>query len=382
MKRKHLLLAGSISLLLSAGQMARASDLADLSEASPIPETTSYSSSLLNPQNSSAATPAASDTSTPLNSGGENLTGILKDPSVVAADPSGQSTQNAQSSAQQNISLMDDANSGPNIHGFAAATLATDYITPRGLVVVDKGAVLQPIVGLVFPIGDIGPLKNFTVVGGLWNCITWIQNNPTVGPWQEMDDFFSVSFDLTDQLNATLTYVAFNSPTGAYVTEHNADLKLVYNDSSFWGNNFSINPYVDVWWAMAGGSTVVLGKPGETGYLEIGVDPSFTWNAIADYPITFKFPTYISVGPKDYWAYNGSPATGTWGGGNVGVFSASATASVPLAFMGTKYGYWHFDVGLTYFDLINTSLLDAGTIVAGNTRRDLFMGYTTIGVKF
>ncbi|HTW93336.1 MAG TPA: hypothetical protein VMD30_00995 [Tepidisphaeraceae bacterium] len=363
--------------------MAMASDPTDLSQPSPASDTSSYCSDLLNPQ-ISAATPTAADT--PAQPGASSDVGtFLKDPSMpaVATSNQNQTSQTSKASANSDVNLLDDSgSSGPNIHGFAADTFSTDYITPRGLVVADKSVVMQPIVGLVFPIGDIGPLKNFTVVGGLWNCVTWVQNNGTVGPWNEMDDFFSVSADLTDQLNATLTYVAFNSPTGAYVTEHNADLKLVYNDSSFWGNNFSINPYADIWWAIAGSSTVVLGKPGETGYLELGIAPSFTLNNIPDYPITLKFPTYISVGPKDYWAYHGSPATGTWGDGNVGVFSTSVTASVPLTFMGTKYGYWHLDAGLTYFDLINTSLLDGGTLASGNTRRDLFMAYTTIGVKF
>jgi len=286
----------------------------------------------------------------------------------------------------EDILYADDAATpapeSPNIHGFAALTVSTDYITPRGLVVADTDTVLQPIVGLVFPIGDIGFLKNFTFVGGIWNCITYDQHDPHVGAWNELDDFFSLSADVLPNLNATATYVAFNSPTGAYSTEHNSDLKLSYNDSHFWGGNFGIHPYVDLWWAMAGNSTVVLGKNGSTGYIELGIVPTYTVKAIPNLPITLTLPTHISVGPQDYWSYNGAPSGGTWGDGNVGVFTTAFDASVPLNFIPTKYGYWHVDAAINYFDLIDNALVASSTILTGNTRRDLLMGTITLGVNF
>ncbi|HUB25835.1 MAG TPA: hypothetical protein VL992_10440 [Tepidisphaeraceae bacterium] len=315
----------------------------------------------------------------------------MSGPGSELATPKGASFLDDQTSAQiakqgDSVIYADAAPSGPNIHGFAAATVSTDYITPRGLVVADEDTVVQPIVGLVFPIGDLGPLKNFTFVGGLWNCVTFVQQDPHVGPWNELDDFFSISFDpFIPNLNAALTYVAFNSPTGAYDTEHNSDLKLSYDDKSFWGGNFGIEPYVDLWWAMAGSSTVVAGKPGDTGYAEIGVVPTYTVKAIPSYPVTLKVPTYISVGPKDYWSYDdipGTPTGGSWGDGNVGVFSTGLSASIPLNIIPVQYGYWHLDAGITYFDLISNGLVFGGELASGNTRRDLIMGTITLGVNF
>jgi hypothetical protein len=294
------------------------------------------------------------------------------------ADTQTQATDNAVSDPD----YLDAAPESPNIHGFANLTVLTHYATPRGLIVVDKGTVLQPIVGLVFPFGDVGPLKNLTFVGGIWNCITYIQNDPHVGPWNELDDFFSLSFDPITHLNANFTYVAFNSPTGAYSTEHNSDLYLSYDDSSFFGGNFGIHPYVDFWWAMAGNSTVVLGKNGSTGYAQPGIVPTYTFKEIPSYPITVKVPMYISVGPRDYWSYNGAPTGGTIGGGNIGLFNIGVDVGVPLSFIPTKYGFWHADVTCSYFDLINNALLDAGTIVSGNTRRDVVVGTFQIGVGF
>src|SRR5579862_4063334 len=59
----------------------------------------------------------------------------------------------------------------PNIHGFAEVPFKTAYVTPRGLVVENAGLVIQPVAGLVFPIGDFGAVKGVTVVTGVWNSL-------------------------------------------------------------------------------------------------------------------------------------------------------------------------------------------------------------------
>jgi hypothetical protein len=270
----------------------------------------------------------------------------------------------------------------PNIHGFFNSPFKTGYLTPRGLYVQDKGVVWQPIVGLVLPIGDLGPLKKFTAVGGIWNSVDTAEAgaaNPTTGGWDEMDPFIGVSANITDEIGLALTYTAFDSPQHAYSTEHNIDLKITYDDSKWalWGSSgFALHPYLDCWWAVSGGSTVVLGRAGATGYFEPGVVPSFTVKAIPDYPITFTVPMYVSVGPRTYWAINGEP------GGNFGLVSGSLNASMPLSFIPTKFGFWHTDLGFTYDYLINTSLLHAGTILCGNTDRNCFLASLGFGINF
>jgi hypothetical protein len=350
MAAKHLLLASAIAGVLGISSRAMAIATSDLNTATPTAE---------------MSAPAADST--------------LSLSPTIGAKPE----KSDDSSAGDDTKYLDTAApDAPNIHGFANVTFTTSYTTPRGLVVADDDLVMQPIVGLVFPLGDIGPLKNFTFVGGIWNCITFVQHDPHVGPWNELDDFFSVSFDVLPNLNANLTYVSFNSPTGAYSTENNSDLLLSYNDSSLWGGNFGLHPYVDLWWAINGDSTVVNGKAGHTGYAQIGVIPTYTWKELPQYPVTFKVPTYLSVGPKDYWSVDGAPTGGTWGDGNVGVYTLGLDVGVPLAFIPTKYGFWHADAGVTYFDFINNALLNAGTLVSGNTRRDFFVGQITVGVNF
>jgi hypothetical protein len=267
---------------------------------------------------------------------------------------------------------------GPNIHGFANISFGTSYITPRGLVVENGGVVIQPVAGIVMPIGDIGFLKNFTLVAGVWNSINSAQGDTNVGPWDEMDFFFSMSANVTPEINLNLTYGAWNFPTSTVnkpSTEHVMDLKISYADKWF-GPDFAINPYVDIFWSISGSSNVVQGREGGTGYVEIGIAPTYTLKVIDGYPIALSFPTYFSVGPEDYWGINGAQ------NGNFGVLSTAVNASIPLKFIPAKYGNWHADFGVQYYNLLNGTLLDSGTIVSGNTERNIVRGYAGFGFSF
>lgn len=293
-------------------------------------------------------------------------------PSVQKASDSG-NTKQASTPNGEPVYLA-AASEAPNIHGFASISFGTSYITPRGLVVENAGVVIQPVAGLVIPIGDIGFMKNFTVVGGVWNSINTNQNDEAVGSWNEMDFFLSISADIAPQLSATLTYGAWSFPQSTLAkpeTEHVIDLKLAYADKWF-GPDFSLNPYVDFFWALEGSSNVVLGKAAETGYIEVGIVPTFKVKAIEGYPITLTFPTYVSFGGSEYWG----------GDNNFGVLSSAVNASIPMTFIPAKYGNWHLDFGVQYYNLLNGTLLDAGTILSGNTERNLFRGYVGMGFSF
>lgn len=307
-------------------------------------------------------------------SGGDGLTLTPAAAQASQSEEASWTTGNAPNGGGPLFLAAAPAEEAPNIHGFANISFGSSYITPRGLVVENAGVAIQPVFGLVLPIGDLGFLKNFTLVGGVWNSITTNQHDPNVGSWNEMDFFFSMGADVAPQLNATLTYGSWNFPQSTLAkpqTEHNIDLKIAYADKWF-GPDFSLNPYVDLFWAVAGSSTVVLGETGQTGYLEVGVVPTIKVNAIQGYPMTVSFPTYVSVGPSEYWG----------GESNFGVLSTAVNVTMPLAFIPSRYGHWHADFGVQYYNLLNGTLLDAGTLLSGNTDRNIFRGYVGFGVGF
>jgi hypothetical protein len=298
-----------------------------------------------------------------------------------AQSASGADTQSAAATpaaAPSRAFMLDDAPETPNIHGFFESPFKTGYLTPRGLYVQNSQLSWQPVVGLVFPLGDFGPVKKVAFVGGIWNCVNTYEakSNPATGPWDEMDIFASFSGTVANDFGLNLTYGAWNSPEHAFNTEHNLDLKFTYSDH-FLGDSISINPYLDCWWAISGSSTVILGRHGGTGYFEPGIVPTYTYKGIASYPITFTLPTYFSVGPSTYW-----DATHTYTNSIFGLVSCSLDAQVPLAFIPAKYGYWHADAGFTYDYLINNSLLHAGELASGNTDHNCFLGSVGFGVNF
>lgn len=276
---------------------------------------------------------------------------------------------------------LDDAAAAPeapNIHGFFSSPFKTAYVTPRGLVVQDKGLVWQPVVGLVFPLGDLGPIKHLTFVGGIWNSVDTAEHDAFVGPWDEMDVFATLSGSVGDVFSLALTYSPWNSPPHAFHTEHNVDLKVAYDDSKLWGTSgFALNPYVDGFWAVAGDSTVILGRHGGTGYFEPGIVPTFTFKSIPQYPLTISVPIYTQIGPSSYW-----DAHHTFSNSILGLVSGSVNVSVPLSFIPARYGHWHADAGVTYDYLINNALLHAGELASGNTNHNVVIGSIGFGVNF
>ena len=193
-----------------------------------------------------------------------------------------------------------------------------------------------------------------------------------------MDVFVSVSADVAEKFNLTLTYGAWSFPQSTAnkpSTEHNIDLKVVYNDGDLFGGGFALKPYIDIFYAVSGSSTVVLGREGNTGYLEFGISPTFTFKGVPEYPMTITIPAYTSVGPADYW--DTTESSGNWGLVSVGV-----NVSVPLTFIPTRYGFWHADAGVTYYYLINDALLQAGNILTGNDNRNVVQGSLGVGVNF
>lgn len=279
-----------------------------------------------------------------------------------------------QGSSQQQPSYLDAAPEAPNIHGFAEIPFKTAYVTPRGLVVENAGLVIQPVVGLVFPLDDIGPISKVALVTGVWNSINTNQDDHSVGAWNELDYFLSLSGSV-GKFTGTLTYSPWFSPPHNFTVESTSDFKLAYDDTGMICKDFSLKPYVDFFYSISGDSTVILGRHGSTYYFEFGMAPSYTVKASADYPLTFSFPTYFSVGPKNYW-------DSTETSSHFGVFSTAINVTVPLSFIPIRYGAWHADAGLQYFYLLNSSLLAAGGLASGNDNRNVLNASVGLGFNF
>jgi hypothetical protein len=248
----------------------------------------------------------------------------------------------------------------PSLHGFADISVKTDYITPRGLHVVADGTTIQYLNGLVlsFDRAPTDTITNFALVGGIWSDF-----NPGYSKahnseaFNEFDWFLGANAKFGTKVTAGVQYVEFISPQNAFETEKNIEFSLSYSDGL---KPISINPYVKVFYAMEGDSTVVLGKKGETYDVEIGATPSIDV-APGGFALTLSAPTWVTVGPEEYWGGND---------GNVGVFSTGIKASHPIGWLPSSAGHWSAYASYQYYNFINDNLVKSRTILTGETGDD------------
>lgn len=263
-----------------------------------------------------------------------------------------------------------------DVHGFFDLSFKNDYITPRGLLVSNTGFTIQALTGLTLDVykNPSGCLSRASITLGIWNDIWSKQGDPYVGAWNELDWFIGVNTLIAKNWLFSAQYVQFVSPPHHFTPENNIEFFLGYDDSS-WGSPVVLNPYVKFFWAVSGDSTVVVGRPGHTYDVEIGLVPTLdlkNWCV----PVTMTAPTWITVGPVSFW--NG----GTLGlknkRSNFGVFSTGLNAKFPLKFIPSRVGNWYFDIGGQYYCLINDNLLQAQTVTLGV--RTYKHGHRNIGV--
>jgi hypothetical protein len=261
------------------------------------------------------------------------------------------------------------------IHGFNDITLKNDYITPRGLLVSSNRFTTQILNGLVFNAyhDPATPIDDISLVAGIWNDIDASQNSKTVGPWNEFDWFVGANFEVYKIWTLGVTYVAFLSPPGNFSAEHNIEFSLQLDDSSLLAP-ISLHPYAKLFYQFAGPSVVVTGTGG-TFDVELGVVPTLDLHPYG-VPAKLTAPTWITVGPSDFWG----------GGGNAGVFSTGLTATWPLDMVPRQYGNWNIHYGVQYYHIINDKLLLAQTLIGsaggGSGHRDIIVGMGGIGLNF
>ena len=243
------------------------------------------------------------------------------------------------------------------LHGFGDVSVKSDYVTPRGLVVVDDGATVQVLNGLV--------LKS---PGGVAiHAGTWVDLNPgynkaeNITAVNEFDFFVGVSAFVTPKVEVGAEYSQFISdqPSVAFQNEHNIEFSVKYHDGGK-DSPVTINPYAKLFWAVdSKSSTVVLGKAGNTFDVELGVVPTVKAGVAK-----ISMPTWVTVGPKSYW---GNTSDGIKDS-NFGVISTGLKAEAPLTFLKGAGASVYAQV--QYYHLINDNLALARTILTSSTGRD------------
>jgi hypothetical protein len=271
------------------------------------------------------------------------------------------------------VARADDAPDPPPpqlaIHGFGIFILSNDYLTPRGLLVTDKDLTIQIIDGLVFDLfqNPGAPISDIALVAGTFIDVATAQHAANVGSFNEFDFFIGPDFKIGSDLDLSIQYSQFISPPGNFTVEQNLETSLSYSDNLT--PDFQINPYGKLFYAISGDSTVVTGQHGNTFDVELGAMPTLP-KLLA--PVTVSFPTYITVGPEDFFG----------GGGDLGVFSTGVKLSVPLDFIPPQLGHYHADLNGQYYHEINSELVRAQTLIGTGPERDIGVVRFSLGFNF
>jgi hypothetical protein len=259
-----------------------------------------------------------------------------------------------------------------SLHGFADVSFKNDYVTPRGLVVTSAGDTVQALDGLVldFPLNPKGLVTDFSLSAG-----TWTDWNPGYNPslnkesFNEFDWFVGANAKLGKRWKVGAQYVEFISPQQAYITERNVEFSTAFDDSGYI-KGFSFQPYAKLFYAMSGGSTVVVGRPGGTFDVELGAVPNLDLHQF-NVPLILSAPTWVTLGPSDFWG----------GGGNAGVISTGLKVTYPLPLPSTA-GHWSIYGDYQYYHLINDRLVLAESLLNNRSDRDINLFSVGVGLGF
>jgi len=245
---------------------------------------------------------------------------------------------------------------GLDVHGLVGSDFTTHYIS-RGLDLEDQGFIAQPYMELDFTLfqnKDAAVSKGIGFVG-IWNSLhsqhtdaglatadpdTGARPPVTTDIWYEFDWYVGFAFDISD-FNLNLSYWEFTSPNQGFGRSKNLQAKLSYNDTKLWNHGkdtgFALKPYGIVFVETDGKA----GSGTDEGvYLEFGIEPTvYTLGAEGTYPVALSVPAKIGIGFSDFYEDDE-----TFGFASVGL-----KASVPLAFMGSRYGAWSANAGVYYY---------------------------------
>src|SRR5260221_934919 len=236
---------------------------------------------------------------------------------------------------------------------------SNEYLTPRGMIVHDKGLTFQPLlIGLVDLYKSDSFINSLTFVPGVWNDFSssGVSIHPAFGSqpkthWVEIDPIVGISVGFAKHFKLDVTYTAFNMQILDIGTSQHLDTKLSFDDSDYL-KAFALHPYVEFWQELVGKATdaqvpqAVFGPSANSGNhaaprasfsFEVGVDPSYTFKDIG--ALKLEAPCRVLLpNERFYGEYYANAST-------VGLFELGLKSTLPMNFMPPGYGHWSCHAG-------------------------------------
>ena len=251
----------------------------------------------------------------------------------------------------------DDA--GSRVHALFNLEFSDKYLTPRGMIVQDKGLTIQPLFLAFVNVYNGAPesfINSVTFVPGFWNdfATSPIPAHLTAGSkktsWVEYDPILGVSIGFAKNFKLDVTYTEFAMQILDIGTSQHLETKLSYDDSSAMGA-FAMHPYVSYWKELNGKATAAanFGVP-ESYYFEVGIAPSMTFGKTK-----VEMPIRVLLPDKNFYGQTFAPSS------TVGLWEIGLKATMPMTFMPAGYGHWNFHVGARYMKFVDKNLQQLAT---------------------
>jgi hypothetical protein len=183
--------------------------------------------------------------------------------------------------------------------------------------------------------------------------------------WYESDFYTKVGWTMFEDFSAGIIYTAYMSPNDFFSTTQELALGLGFNDSKLLGP-FALNPSLLLAFEVKGQADAGDHKGI---YLQLGLAPSYTFNAESKYPLTLSIPLILGLSLDDYYEF------GTGSDSTFGYFQGGVGLAVPLAFLPASFGSWQIKTGVNVLHL-NGNLRDV------NKGRDSTEIIGTVGIAF
>ncbi|HEY0257508.1 MAG TPA: hypothetical protein VGC39_08700, partial [Candidatus Methylacidiphilales bacterium] len=213
------------------------------------------------------------------------------------------------------------------------------------------------------PAASNSPIDEVTFTTALWNDIDTHSGGADNSNWNEIDPTVGPNVRFLKDWTFESEFIAYVSETSSYPTCWVWDPRLTYHDHFI--KDFSINPYVEFYDELD--NTIVIdpvpNQARESYYGVLGIDPTYAFENI---PLKLELPTNILI-PGDQFYQR---ANGTGGGTDMGLFSTTFKATVPLECISPSFGKWSVYGAVQYDYLNNPGLLDGNQFAGANLSRE------------
>ena len=210
----------------------------------------------------------------------------------------------------------------------------------RGIVQENQGAIAQPWIDFVFPLGE-GENTSWSFNIGIWNSL---HDGPTgsggagMSMHYELDAYAGIGVDFAENWSSSVSYVVLYSPNSAFATVKELDISISFDDSGLFGGESSsfsgVQPSVTLAWELDGQSD---GGGNEGIYLEVGIEPTLD---LID-PVSASFPVVTGFSLSNY--FEGATGSDDF----FGFAQGGVSLSTPLNFVPSRLGSWTLSGGVS-----------------------------------